>query len=275
MQQDGRVTLDAAADLLICPICSEPLDLNASGAACPARHSFDRAKQGYLNLLNAPPPANADTAGMLAARDRFLATGWYEPMATALAERCSGDVLAEAGAGTGYYLAHGLDRRPDARGVATDVSVAAIRRAAKAHPRMAAVVADTWAGLPLRTAAFSTLLCVFAPRNPAEFHRVLRPAGTLLVAMPLPSHLAELRATLGLLDIEDDKAGSLEAALAGRFEREDTWTSERRVTLAPAEVADLVGMGPNAFHTGPGRDLPGSPVDVTLATQVLTLRRID
>lgn len=274
MEQDGTVTLDAAAGLLICPLCTEPLVLSDAGASCPARHSFDRAKQGYLNLVNAAPPANADTAAMIAARGRFLATGRYEPMATALAERCTGDVLAEVGAGTGYYLAHCLDRRPDARGVATDVSVAAIRRAAKAHPRMAAVVADTWVGLPLRTEALDTLLCVFAPRNAAEFHRVLRPAGTLLVAMPLPTHLAELRTSLGLLDIEEDKAGSLEATLAGRFEREDRWTSERRVTLAPDEVADLVGMGPNAFHTGQGRNLPASPVAVTLATQVLTLRRI-
>ncbi|WP_245581211.1 putative RNA methyltransferase [Propionicicella superfundia] len=268
------MTLEAAAGLLRCPVCAEPLALTSQGAACPARHSFDRARQGYLNLLRGPAPENADTTDMVAARVRFLARGWYEPMAAALSDRCLGETFAEAGAGTGHYLARALDDHPAARGLAADVSVAAARRAAKAHARMAAIVADTWAGLPIRTGTVDTLLCVFAPRNAAEFHRVLRPGGRLLVALPEPSHLAELRASLGLLDVEEDKDRKLEAALAGRFARESAWTSVRRVELSPAEVADLIAMGPNAFHGAAGRR-PATAVEVTLALRVLVLRRLD
>ena len=37
--------------MLACPICSEPLNAVDNGVACPAGHRFDRARQGYLNLL--------------------------------------------------------------------------------------------------------------------------------------------------------------------------------------------------------------------------------
>lgn len=268
------MTLDAASNLLICPVCTRtpssahgdnalresPLDLSARPVRCASGHSFDVAKQGYLNLLAGPPPRNADTADMIAARDRFLGSGAYAPIAQAVARTvvsrtAPGGVVTDAGAGTGYYLSACLDALPDGRGVALDVSVPAARRAARAHPRSAAIVADTWAGMPLAAGTADALLCIFAPRNFAEFARVLRPGGVLVVVTPEPDHLARLRAGYGLLDLEPDKAERLhaQAAEAG-FEAVGAQTVDFTFDATGRQVADLIAMGPNAFHGAAGTE---------------------
>lgn len=242
-----------ALPLLACPTCGQPLAADEPDAPrvlrCRAGHSFDVARQGHVNLLGHAAPANADTAEMLAARERFLDAGHYAPIADALARRLAGcRRVIEVGAGTGHYLARVLDANPDAVGLATDVSPFAARRAARAHARMGAVVADTWAGLPVRSSAADALLCVFAPRNPAEFARVVAQGGLLLVVTPNPGHLAQARESLGLLGLEDDKLAKLNRSLVGAFEPVATLRLHWTMQLGADALADLVAMGPNAFH---------------------------
>lgn len=217
---------------------------------CSAHHSFDVAKHGYVNLLGHGSPANADTAAMVAARDRFLSGGHYDPISDAVAaEAPSARRVLEVGAGTGHHLARVLEQLPEADGVALDVSVPASRRAARAHPRMASVVADTWAGLPLQDATVDAVLCIFAPRNPPEFARVLRPGGVVVVVMPRPEHLLELRRNHGLLDVGADKSLRLEEASHGHLKAVSSSDISYDVDLTATQVADLIAMGPNAFHT--------------------------
>lgn len=261
------MTLEAAAGLLACPVCAEELGLSEAAATCPGGHAFDVSRHGYLNLLRGPQPANADTAEMIAARGRFLASGAFDPILGAVRELVQdARTLAEAGAGTGWYLAGCLESSPQARGVATDVSIPAARQAARAHPRLAAVVADTWRGLPLRSEAVEFLLCAFAPRNPAEFARVLRPGARLVVVTPEPDHLAELRAAHDLLEVEPDKAERLAAGLGGRFEAADSVLVEESLDLNAGQVADVIAMGPNAFHAHP--EIAVAPMRTTLSVRV-------
>lgn len=253
---------------LACPVCGEGLARDGAALRCAAGHSFDIARQGYVNLLRRAAPENADTPEMLAARDRFLVAGHYAPIAAAVAEACRGaGRIVEVGAGTGYYLNAALDAAPDAEGLATDVSPAAARRAARCHPRAAAVVADTWQRLPLPDGAVDLVLCVFAPRNPAEFARVLRPGGRAVIVVPGPGHLRELREGYGLLGVGEDKAERVRESFEGwGFEQERL---SYRIELSTAGVADAIAMGPNAFH-----GLPAStePCGVTVDVAVLTLR---
>lgn len=272
------MSISAVVDLLACPRCGSPLVSATDGraVACPHGHSFDLARQGYLNLLGGPQPGNADTTAMVGARDRFLSGGHYAPIADrlrALASRETPDVrLLDAGTGTGYYLAAMLEQR-DARGIGLDVSVAACRKAARAHPRLGAVVADIWQGIPVGVGLFDVVSCVFAPRNAAEFCRVLKPGGRLIVVHPEPEHLAELRGALGLLSIEDAKADRLAHTMAGRFHRESTEALAFEAGWDRQTLTDLVQMGPNAFHVVPGQverglqDLPLS-VMVTVAVTI-------
>ena len=256
-------------DWLRCPHCAAPLSRGDHRLTCASGHSFDVARQGHVNLLGRAAPANADTPAMLDARARFLAAGRYAALADAVASALSGALrIVEVGAGTGYYLGRALDSLPGAEGLATDVSPAAARRAARAHPRAASIVADTWAGLPLLDDAVDAILCVFAPRNPAEFARVLAPGGRLVVAVPTPAHLAELRSGYGLLDVAGDKTEAVASLPGWSLERVETVTGE--MALSADEVADVIAMGPNAFHGVPAQT---SPATTTLAVTVLTLSR--
>ena len=90
--------------------------------------------------------------------------------------------------------------------------MAACRRAARAHPRLAVVTADAWAALPVADACVDVVLSVFSPRNAEEFARVLRPGGCVITVTPGPDHLIELRSAFGLLGVEDGKERRLSDA---------------------------------------------------------------
>ncbi|MDT0531917.1 23S rRNA methyltransferase [Micromonospora sp. DSM 115977] len=273
-------------DRLRCPVCAEPLTEVATGGAhalrCPRRHSFDVARQGYVNLLAGRAPHAGDTAEMVAARADFLAAGHYDLISTALAaaataavDRADGayPLVVDAGAGTGRHLAAVLAALPDAAGLALDVSKPALRRAARAHPRAAAALADTWQRLPLADAGAAVLLNVFAPRNGAEFHRVLDPAGALLVVTPAEDHLTELVGALGLLRVDPAKADRVAESLGGHFTPAAATLHRRELALTGPEVATLVGMGPSAWHTDPAGlaarvTALAEPVRVTVAVRL-------
>ncbi len=239
-----------AAGLLACPRCGEALALDPHTASCPNAHSYDIARQGYLNLLGGPQPANADSAAMVEARWRVL-SGVYADVVALVADAVAASrprVVVDAGAGTGQYLAAALERLPDSVGVATDVSVSAARRAARTHPRIASLVADTWRGMPVRDGVADVVSCVFAPRNAADFARILTADGLLVVVTPEPGHLAGLRATYGLLDLDPDKDERLAQSLGAHFVQHASDRLTRSVAATADEVADVIAMGPNAFH---------------------------
>jgi 23S rRNA (guanine745-N1)-methyltransferase len=262
------MALAHAAGLLACPRCGEGLTLDADTATCPSGHAYDIARQGYLNLLGGPQPANADTAAMVEARGRVLADVYGDVVAlvaNAVAATAAA-VVVDVGAGTGQYLAAALDRMPDAVGIASDVSVAAARRAARAHDRLASVVADTWRGLPVRSGVAQAVCCVFAPRNAAEFARVLSPGGRLVVVTPEAGHLASVRASYGLIDLDPDKDERLAQALGGLFELVDSHRLTTAVDATADQVADVIAMGPNAFHSAPVTESARLEIDVRCRT---------
>ncbi|MGI8457028.1 MAG: putative RNA methyltransferase [Propionibacteriaceae bacterium] len=264
--------LDTVLDLLACPHCGGALTAHGPTLVCPDGHAFDVARQGYVNLLPRAAPASADTAAMVSARERFLDTGGYDPVLTALDQAIGdGSVLVDAGAGPGWYLQRLLAGRAGVRGLALDISVPAVRRAARRHPRLGAAVADTWRQLPVRDAVADVMLSVFAPRNPAEFARVLRPGGRLVVVAAQPDHLARLRDRFGLLAVEPDKQQRLESGLAAAFEVVEVIRVAFPLTLDPAMVRDLIGMGPNAFHPTRTRP-PDGPLEVTAAVGLTVAR---
>ncbi|MDO5084708.1 hypothetical protein EII34_05815 [Arachnia propionica] len=240
--------LALVADWLACPVCRGPVGLEDAVLVCGRGHRFDVARQGYVNLALRAAPRNADTAEMVVARDRFLGSGWYRPLTDAVVQALSArHRVAEVGAGTAHHLRAHLEATPGAAGLATDVSPAACRHAARQHDRLGVVVADTWAGLPVRDAVLDAVLCVFAPRNPDEFTRVLTVDGLLLMVTPGPRHLAELRDGLGLLGIEAEKLSRLDQSLSA-FTLRDRQEVTFPLRLDADAARDLVRMGPNAFH---------------------------
>ena len=153
-------------------------------------------------------------------------------------------------------------------GLASDVSKAAIRRAAKAHPRMAAVVADTWAGLPIRTGCIDAGLCVFAPRNRDEFARIMKPDGIFVVVTPLPDHLQQLRERTGMIGIQPHKHDELMAALASRFTVIGHEEVRADIPLDKQTASDAVAMGPSAHHI---HNVHVDAMSITSAVEVTVL----
>lgn len=244
--------LAALAGALRCPVCAEGFLVPEAGWRCASGHGFDLAKQGYLNLLMGKGAGSADAAAMVEARARIQGAGRFGPLAAALAEAAARVApgarrALDVGAGTGYYLGRVLDALPEALGLALDLSKPAARRAARAHPRMAAVVGDA-TRLPVSDGAFDLATVVFAPRAGAELRRALAPGGALLVVTPLPDHLAALREALGMIRIDPEKERRLASALAPFFEREGAEPLRWPLSLGPEDALAIAGMGPSAHH---------------------------
>jgi 23S rRNA (guanine745-N1)-methyltransferase len=197
-------------------------------------------------------PGAGDSTPMVEAREAFLGAGHYRRLDEAVAEEAAGvdaaGALVDVGAGTGHQLAHVLDSLPERIGLALDASSAALRRAARAHPRAAAVGADAWQALPLRDHVAALILSAFAPRNPDEMARVLAPGGLLIAVTPTTRHLFELVGPLGLLSVPEDKADRLDTQLGSLFELVERRTLEHAMFLNREEAAQLVRMGPSAWH---------------------------
>jgi 23S rRNA (guanine745-N1)-methyltransferase len=187
-------------------------------------------------------------------------------------------LILELGSGPGNYLQRALDLMPERRGLAIDNSKFAARRAARCHPRAAAVVADVWDGLPVSTAAAAVVINVFAPRNGEEIARVLAPGGRLIILTPEPDHLSEIVGPLGMISVDPDKEERLERSIAAvpgsSTESQVRWQME----LSRQQVADLVAMGPSAGRMAPDEasqalDSLSYPLGVTGAVRVTVVSR--
>lgn len=245
---------------LECPHCRAPLARVASGTGwalrCVRRHSFDLSRRGHVYLGVGRTP-RGDLRAMVAARERFLATGAYDALSRGIAEaarRAAPEThrVLDVGAGTGRHLAAVLDALPGARGIALDASPHAIRIAAAAHPRICAIGADALGRLPLASRCVQLALIAFAPRPIDELARVLAPGGALIVATPTERHLHELIEELGLLRVEPRKRDRLAGRLAGAFAEISESIVESTLELGAAELAAIAAMGPSAHHARRG-----------------------
>jgi 23S rRNA (guanine745-N1)-methyltransferase len=284
MLPERRQALEAVAAYVRCPVCAEPVQVGEAQVSCGRGHGFNIARQGYVSLVGGHGgPGTGDSAAMVMAREAFLGGGHYQPVAdalSALAVRSAGDapgLVLDLAGGTGYYLAHVLDALPGRAGACVDLSAAALRRAARAHPRAAAIGADAWQPLPFAAGSAAVVLSVFGPRNAAEIGRVLVPGGTLAVATPGPGHLAELRGSLGLIGIDERKAARLADAY-GDYAETAVTALRYQLRLGHADLTDLVAMGPTARHVGPA-DLAArvaalpAPVTVSVDVEIRGYRR--
>jgi 23S rRNA (guanine745-N1)-methyltransferase len=237
------------------------LVLSEKRLACASRHSFDAARQGYFNLLVGKGTAfAADSAAMVEARFNFLGSGHYLPLAEAVAAAVvpclslEGAAVLDSGTGTGHYLRHLLDTAA-ARGTrlaaaGLDISKFALRRAARLNPEAVNLVWDIWQPLPLADRSVDAVTVVFAPRNAAEFARVLRPEGRLVVVTPRPGHLADLASIAGMLAIEEGKDARLAEAMSRHFDAGEGTDVDIPLALSHQEAADLAFMGPAGHHVG-------------------------
>jgi 23S rRNA (guanine745-N1)-methyltransferase len=181
---------------LLCTVrsCLAPLARAERRFVCANGHSFDLARSGYLNLLQPQDRRSAtpgDTPSAVAARRRFLdrhgspldLARWFADVET----------LLDVGCGEGHHFAT-LPSSVEQHG--TDISIAAIDAAARRYRDAFFVVANADRFLPYGDASFGAIASITARMNPPEFRRVLAPGGRLLVALPAPDDLLELRTAI-------------------------------------------------------------------------------
>ena len=191
--------------LFVCPICGAALGRETARYACPAGHSFDIAKEGYVNLLPANrqhSKAPGDDKDMTAARTRFLEGGWYAPLREKLCELVRRDLpqsgaLLDAGCGEGWYTVALADAAAakGGRTAGVDLSKPAVKKAARRCPHAEMAVASVY-HLPLADGSVHMLVDCFSPLATEEFYRVLSPGGKFLYVVPGPRHLWELKEIL-------------------------------------------------------------------------------
>ncbi len=188
-----------------CPFCKQLLCEEPTRWVCPDGHSFDKAKSGYINLL--PPSGkgqHGDDRTMLAARRDFLNSGYYAPLLEELSRLIDGytedaPVLLDAGCGECYYTEGILaelslrGKRPEVYGI--DISKEALILGGKRRIDARLAAASLYK-LPFPDHGFDLVYNVFAPLSAEEFCRVLKPAGVLLLTIPLQRHLWELKELL-------------------------------------------------------------------------------
>jgi len=245
---------------------------------CRNRHSFDVARSGYVNLLQSQDRKArrpGDAPETLAARRRLLARGVTAPLVDAfvgLLDLTGEDAVLDVGCGDGDHLAAIAERFGcEAHGV--DISVAAIDAAAKRHPGLGWVVANADRFLPYAEASFSAVVSITGRMTAGEFRRVLRADGTLLVVVPGPDDLVELREAVLGEGVLRDRVERTVAAFAPQFVLERHERIRHVARLDAAGVADVMTSAYRALRARERARLAAiGDIDVTQSRDVLRFR---
>ncbi len=250
-----------AFNALACPLDGAALQRESGSWRCASGHNFDVARQGYVHLLPVQKKRSLDPGDskvMVAARQRFLEAGYYQPIAEAVSRATLDGARAgtalnclDAGCGEGYYLRQ-LDRAAgDERTLAllgVDISKWAVLAAARQDSRPSWVVGSN-ANLPVLPASLDRVLCLFGFPVYPEFARVLRPGGRLLQVDAGQDHLRELRQVIYPEVRTESK--KISQAPEG-FRRAGTEDIRFSLHLDGAEsIADLLAMTPHLYRASP------------------------
>ncbi|HRK77808.1 MAG TPA: methyltransferase domain-containing protein [Thiobacillus sp.] len=265
--------------MLTCPLDGAPLHCTGSAWTCASGHSFDIASQGYTNLLPVQHKRSrdpGDSKEMVAARRRFLAAGFYRPIAAAVGRAALADLPADAtiscldaGCGEGYYLRQLAAAAGDEHTLALlglDISKWAVLAAAKQDKRPSWVVGSN-AKLPVLPGTLDRLLCMFGFPVYPEFARVLKPGGLLLQVDAGPDHLRELREII-YPSLKPERPDVMPTP-AG-FRRLPTQTLGFPIELTHAgQIADLLAMTPHLHRaSAEGRAKAAALTALSLSVEV-------
>ena len=184
---------------ILCPVCGEKLQTEEKNWRCAAGHSFDVARQGYVNLLTVDKKHSlhpGDTREQVAARKAFLDEGYYAPIAETLKEILQAEQpknLLDAGCGEGYYMTYAAPENCECWGV--DISKDAVRYAAVRN-KSANWFVGTAAHLPFSDGSFDCILSMFALTAAEEYCRILKKGGLFVSVTAHPEHLLGLKSII-------------------------------------------------------------------------------
>ena len=232
----------------ICPVCRTPLEKNEKTMRCENGHSYDISAKGYVNLLKPGKKFRGDDTDMVSARRRFLSAGHYAPLCLALCDTVSKtpyETLLDAGCGEGYYTEKICEISKEKQIYGLDISKKAAEKSSSLC-KTAHVCAASAYDMPYADDSFDIILNVFSPLALSEYNRVLKDGGHLIMAVPNPKHLIELkRALYENVFIKEMK----DTALPG-FELLSERSVQFNMSLDNNTIKDLFMMTPYYKKTG-------------------------
>jgi 23S rRNA (guanine745-N1)-methyltransferase len=249
--------------ILQCPVCRNLLLLSADGYQCSKNHTFDAARQGYVNFLLAHKKHSkepGDSPEMIRSRRRFLDLGHYNRVSDGINEAVDGNLhgsesgrafsILDAGCGEGFYLkrlkeslAHGPGKPVPIDYYGVDISKYAVRMATQRDKTMDWFVASI-VDLPFAPASLDIVLNVFSPADVAEFSRILKQAGKLVIVSPGPRHLNGLREIIYPIAREHAQSAMVEQARGLFALLTETRTNYQIELKSSGEIMDLLAMTP-------------------------------
>jgi 23S rRNA (guanine745-N1)-methyltransferase len=254
--------------MLLCPVRDCGLALLREGPClmCGRGHSFDVARSGYVNLLQPQDKKSkqpGDTMAAVMGRRRLHDSGVTAPLLAGIAEMLragSADVLLDAGCGDGFYLGS-IAALSGCRGHGLDISIPAVDAAARRYPSCEWIVANADRAVPYLDGVFSMVTSITARMNAAEFRRVLRDDGRLLVAIPAADDLIELRG------VGRERVEKTVETFAEQF----VLDSQRRITTAgELDAAAVEDLRHSVYR--PLQSTPAAAMRVTFSLDLLLFR---
>lgn len=241
-------------NILCCPVCGGDLYENEKAFVCPDGHSFDKAREGYVNLLvgsHKSGDKTGDNKSMAALRRDFLNKGYFSALAEAVCSQIrktavKSPTVLDICCGEGYYSAQVLENT-DSVLFGFDLSKSMVRLAAKRKTGGVFFVANL-SHIPVRDESVDVAFHLFAPFHEKEFYRVLKKGGTLITAVPGENHLFELKEAVYETPYKNDE----KLPLAEILTLTDTVRIKNEITLTSHDdIAALFGMTPYYYKTSP------------------------
>lgn len=222
-------------------------------------HSFDIAKQGYVNLL----PANkkhsdnpGDSKEMVLARRELLEAGFYDAFADEMcriidelfkdSQKIS---ILDCGCGEGYYDGYLKKLKTNYNLYGFDISKEAVRLASAKYKDYHYAVGSCF-GMPFKSEGFDLAVNIFAPMVEGEMARVLKKGGYMLYAVPGKNHLMGLKKLLYESTYENEVK---ETEYKG-FEFVERISVKKEITLNGEMGVRLFKMTPYYFKTQLGAE---------------------
>ncbi|MGE7842966.1 putative RNA methyltransferase [Lysinibacillus sp. NPDC093712] len=244
----GAALIDANIGLFACPICQESMQVYDQGRlTCSANHSFDIAKQGYVNMLT-HSAASKYSKDLFESRKTIIDSGLYDPLEEKIAELI-GEVktVLDTGCGEGSHLARILSQKQGI-GIGIDIAKEGILAAARHYPKQIWCVGDL-AKSPFAMTSFDVILNILSPANYEEFKRLLTSNGCVVKVVPQSGYLQQLRAQLYA---DSSKETYSNEQTVERFRESFSNVTIERITytvpLASVLVPALLEMTPMGWH---------------------------
>ncbi|MBS4196504.1 methyltransferase domain-containing protein [Bacillus sp. FJAT-49870] len=230
-----------------CPVCASAMKIvENKSVVCDQNHTFDIAKQGYVNFLTRPVRSEYDK-DLFEARKIVIDSGLYKPLHSKIREIMGEEKalkVLDTGCGEGSHLSHILGTSSEAVGVGIDIAKEGILSASKYYNDIIWCVGDL-ANSPFREESFDVVLNILSPANYIEFNRLLKQDGLLIKVVPKSGYLKEIREMFYQETYSNEQ--TVERFIE-RFQQVETFELSYKIPLNQALIQPLLRMTPLTWN---------------------------